>query len=605
MKSLLLFWREVLVELGTWCRVSTDQDWKTVLTRFEQEGDEFLTITLPDFGKDFERSLEQGKVTPDLFKGFKKRQKLPVFLGSFMELLFDRATGTLLEVVDEGDLADVEAVFAIRQLTLMFGKLLKPCTPEREEKALLNYLKCEQELTAFEEQVLDKDLDDFRRASDALFREVFTSVDAAVHDGQLIPKHGPGSTADRILGNQKYDQCEWTERLESVFPFGEYAIPNWRYYYLLDRVQFLEPGAERPVRVVLVPKTQKTPRVIAIEPTCMQYMQQAISQELVRLLESDFLLQGMIGFTYQDPNRVLARSGSFDGSLATLDLSEASDRVSWRLVQTMLTNFGNLSEAVEATRSVRADVPGHGIIPLTKYASMGSALCFPVEAMVFLTCIFVGIARELNVPVSSDLIKEYRWRVRVYGDDLIVPVEFATSVIRSLELYGFKVNANKSFWTGKFRESCGADFYDGEDVSITRVRRDFPQSRADVQEVLSTVSLRNQLYAGGLWSSAKYLDNMLESTLRYYPVVFKESPVVGRHSFVDYDVDKMSEALHVPLVKGYVVSSRTPASEVSGEGALLKCLLHDGDEPIMDAKHLERQGRPDAVRLKLRYSSPF
>jgi len=612
MKSLLLFWREVLEELGTWCHVSTDQDYKTVLVRFEQEGDEFLTINLPGFAKDFERSLAQGQVTPDLFKGFKKRQKLPIFLGGFMELLFDRVTGTLLDEIEDDSRPRTEAVFAIRQLTLMFGKILKPCTPEREKAAFDAYIECEQELRAFEASIKNEDREAFRGISNALFREVFTSVDAAVYYDNLVAKHGPGSTADRVSGNQKFDQYEWTDRLERVFPFGEYAIPNWRYYYLLDRVQFLEPGAERPVRVVSVPKTQKTPRIIAIEPTCMQYMQQAISRELVGLLKSSSLLSGMIGFDDQEHNQALAMEGSRNGSLATLDLSEASDRVSWLLVQEMFSNFHNLSEAVEATRSLRADVPGHGIINLTKYASMGSALCFPVEAMVFLTCVFHGIITELNVPMTGSIIREYRSRVRVYGDDIIVPTEFVTSVIRSLELFGFKVNENKSFWTGMFRESCGAEYYGGENVSITRIRRDFPQSRADVQETLSLVSLRNQLYWSGLWRSANYLDERLAEVLPHFPTVLKESPVVGRQSLLGYETHRVSEAQQSPLVKGYVVNSRIPKSEISGEGALLKCLLNDvgdfqetGIIHTKDSRHLERQGRPDAVRLKLRWAPPF
>lgn len=607
MKSLLMFWRTVLIELGTWCRISTDQDFKHVLARFESEGDEFLTISLPNFAKDFERSLALGRVTPDLFKGFKKRQKLPMFLGGFLELVFDRGTGLLLDEMERDDFrSDVDAIFAIRQLTLMFGKILKPCTPEREQAAFDQYIEIEKELTAWESKIAGEDLESFRHISQVLFREVFSRLDHEVYYGALNPKHGPGSTADRLFGNEKFDQYEWTQRLESIFPFGEYAIPNWRYYYLLDRVKLLEPGDERPVRVVSVPKTQKTPRIIAIEPTCMQYMQQAISQRLVAFLESDKTLSGMIGFTDQVPNQRMARTGSFTGSLATLDLSEASDRVSYLLASSMWrSRFDNLEEAIDATRSLKADVPGHGIIPLTKFASMGSALCFPIEAMVFLTCVFHGISVELEEPVTRKLVKEFSDRVRVYGDDIVIPTDFAISVRNSLELFGFKVNNLKSFWTGKFRESCGAEFYDGENVSVTRFRREFPRDRTDVQEVLSLVSLRNQLYESGLWKSASELDQLLSNVLTHYPTVGPESPIVGRHSFLGYETQRMSEALHSPLVKGFVVNSLPPKSPISGEGALLKCLLKKGDEPFEDARHLERQGRPDAVRLKLRWDRPF
>jgi len=635
MKSLLLFWREVQVELGTWCRVCTDRDWETITARFEQEGDEFLTITLPDFGKDFERSLDQGRVTPDLFKGYKKRQKLPVLLGGFLELVFDRSTGLLL---DDGrgevPLQAIEAIFAVRQLTLMFGKMLKPCTPARESAALAAYVETEGELehlwslfpepgdsvTSIHGRRLANARSEFTRISRMLFGNVLRQMDREIfyeternepahpdQGWQIRPKHGPGSTADRLVGNGKFDQYEWTERLENIFPFGEYAIPSWRSYYILDRVRFLTPGEERPVKVISVPKTQKTPRLIAKEPTCMQYMQQAVSQRLVDLLEDDKLVREMIGFTDQMPNQQMAMMGSLTGELATLDLSEASDRVSWQLVREDLWYDGSpFIEALDATRSRRADVPGWGIHTLTKFASMGSALTFPIEAMVFLTCAFVGIQRVLGRPVTREIISNLSSSVRVYGDDIIVPVEFATAVIEVLEALGFKVNDRKSFWTGRFRESCGAEFYAGEDVSITRVRRDFPRSRHDAQEVVSTVSLRNQLYWAGLWKSASYLDELLNDVLAgRYPAVQPESPAIGRHSYSDeYDIERESDQLHCPLVKGYVVESRPPVSEISGEGALLKCLTHEGLEPL-SVEHLERQGRPDAVRLKLRWVKPY
>jgi hypothetical protein len=604
MKNLLLFWRTVLEELGTWCSVSTTADWKTINSRFESEGDEFLTITLPEFAKDFERSLAQEQVTPDLFRFYKKRQNLPLFLGGFMELIFDRTTGRMLDVEDESPFV-IDAIFAVRQLTLMFGKIEKACTPAREQAAFDQYIKTEEELRQWEDGVEGSDLESFRHIAKVLFRDVFVALDSDVYYHKLVPKHGPGSTADRLSGNQKYDISEWTERLESVFPYGEYAIPSWRSYYLLDSAQFLLPGEERPVRVVSVPKTQKTPRIIAIEPTCMQFMQQAVSQRLAYYLATDSTVAGMIGFDDQPVNQQLAQRGSLSGSLATLDLSEASDRVSYLLVSEMLENFHNLHDAVEATRSLTADVPGYGVVPLTKFASMGSALTFPIEAMVFLTCVFHGIASQLSVPVTQKLISELSGNVRVYGDDLIVPVEFATSVVRSLELFGFKVNDRKSFWTGMFRESCGKEYFRGEDVSISRVRRDFPSSRADVQEVISTVSLRNQLFFAGLLKSSRYLDGIIGEVLPHYPMVHPDSPLVGRHSYLSYDSDRMHDTLQSPLVKGYVVNSKIPSSYCSGEGALLKCFLKDGVEPFQDKKHLERQGRPDVVRLKLRWAQPF
>lgn len=620
MKSLMLLWQQVLKELGTYVGVSTELSAKYAEKRFENEGLEFLTLELPSFGSTFEKALKETQLQsrapalfPESFIGFKKdtecQRDFPVFLGEFMETIFDRRTGMILKE------PNIESIFAIRQLTLVLAKISIPCSQERVDAAIERYLECEQEIRE-QDRLMDPSLlEDFESMCIRLYGSILTKMDSDVYNGELVPKHGPGSTADRILGNEKFDQKEWPARLERIFPFGDYALPNWRFYYRLEHVDFLEPGRERPVRVITVPKTQKTPRIIAIEPTAMQYMQQALMHNLVDYLESEYILNGnikdeniayqMIGFVDQVPNQDLASKGSFDNSLATLDLSEASDRVSYQHVLRMLSKYPHFREGVDATRSRKADVPGHGIIRLAKFASMGSALCFPIEAMVFLAIILVGIERANHTRLSRKDIKSLRGSVRVYGDDIIIPTHYANSVVECLEAFGFKVNSNKSFWTGQFRESCGKEYFNGHDVSITRVRSVFPTRRTDVSEIVSLVALRNNFYESGMWKTAYYLDEVIEGFLPHYPSVYPTSPVLGRHSFLGYHPERMDEHLHVPLVRGYVVSSNPPISPISGEGALLKCLIKQGDQPFADIRHLERQGRPGAVRIKPRWSTPY
>jgi hypothetical protein len=335
----------------------------------------------------------------------------------------------------------------------------------------------------------------------------------------------------------------------------------------------------------------------------MQYAQQALMENFVEALETDKTVSGMIGFTDQGPNQVMARVGSETGRLATIDLSEASDRVSNQHVRQMLAYFPHLSEAVDACRSRKADVPGYGVIRLAKFASMGSALCFPMEAMVFLTVVMMGLQRKHNRRFTRKDIKSFASSVRVYGDDIIVPADCMESVILSLEEFSLKVNVDKSFGVGKFRESCGKEYYDGRDVSITRVRSVFPSSRTDVTEVIALVSLRNRLYEAGLWASARWLDLGIEPLLGgRYPNVSADSPVLGRISFLGYETQRLDPNTHTPQVKGYVVNSRPRLSKVSGEGALLKWFLKRGDEPFADRDHLVRSGRPDAVCIKLRWA---
>ncbi len=594
MKSLMLLWRDVAQDLGGRCNASTTRDLDTVARRFEHEGISFLTITLPDFGRDLDEALAEGKVAPTHFAGFRRRGGLPRFLGGFLELVFDRVTGVLLTN------PSVAAVQALRQLTRLHSKVSLKCSTTRERVAYDEYVRIDAELEEAEAAWSETSISDFKRIARLLFGRTLSGVDNLHATGGLVPKHGPGSTADGLRGNAKFALSEWTWRLESGgFTSVDFLVPNQKFWHRLEHVRFAEPGNERPVKVIGVPKTLKTPRIIAVEPTCMQYAQQAVAEPLVDLLESDELTRHFIGFTRQEPNQILARQGSVDGSLATLDLSEASDRVSNQLVCHMLHGFSHLLDAVQSSRSLRADVPGHGIIPLTKFASMGSALCFPIEAMVFLTVAFVGIESARGHRLTKSEIKSFIGQVRVYGDDIIVPVEYAYPVSSALALYGFKVNPHKSFWTGKFRESCGKEYYDGHDVSVVKVRRKLPKSRRDVSELIATVSLRNQLYWAGFHTAVRRLDERLEGILKFYPFVSRDSQVLGRETAEHgLTVTGWNPRTQTATVKGWSESSKLPLSESSEEFALLKYFLKRSVEPYAK-KHLERSGRPRAVSIKL------
>jgi hypothetical protein len=607
MKSLMCLLQEVLLDRGTWCGVSTDLDLKTIQVRVENQGLSFLTISLAKFGEDLQKGLDQGFVDRRLFTGFVRRKgELPLFLGGFLGQIFDRASGRLL------DEPSIDAIQAIRQITLMFAKMNLECAEWRTKKAIRQFIQCEQDVRESDTRRSQADLDQFARIGRLLWADVLTTVDREVYEGQLVPKHGPGSTADDLLGNQKYDQSEWTSRLEAWFPFLDgFVAPSFRAYQDFDHVDILEPGAERPVRVITVPKTLKTPRVIAVEPTAMQYAQQAVAESLVSHLEGkDNPYRWIIGFRDQDPNRSMARKGSLTGNLATLDLSEASDRVSNQLVRVLLDPWPHVAGAIDASRSRKADVPGHGVIRLAKFASMGSALCFPVEAMVFATIVLCGIEDGLRRQMTRKTIHGLTGKVRVYGDDIIVPAECAEAVIGKLEDFGLRVNTNKSFWTGKFRESCGKEYYAGEDVSIVRVREVLPSSRQDASELISTVSLRNQLYKAGYWRVVDALDHFLEGLLSVkgkvlYPIVAETSSVLGRHSFLGYETEHYDPRLHSPLVTGFVVQAVIPSNKLDGYGALLKFFLKRGDDPFQDREHLMRSGRPMAVSTKPRRARPF
>jgi hypothetical protein len=77
-----------------------------------------------------------------------------------------------------------------------------------------------------------------------------------------------------------------------------------------------------------VPKNYKTDRTIAIEPDWNMFLQKGLGGLLRRRLRR-------VGqdLNDQSTNRFCAAVGSIDGSLATLDMSMASDTVAYRLVE--------------------------------------------------------------------------------------------------------------------------------------------------------------------------------------------------------------------------------------------------------------------------------
>jgi len=94
---------------------------------------------------------------------------------------------------------------------------------------------------------------------------------------------------------------------------------------------------------------------------------------------------------------------------------------------------------------------------------MGNGFTFELETAVFLAIILaVRNLRAVSEPLEA-LITPGR-DVLVYGDDIIIPTEYASDVVSALSYCGFKTNDSKSFVEGPFRESCGGDYFRGVDV---------------------------------------------------------------------------------------------------------------------------------------------
>jgi hypothetical protein len=458
----------------------------------------------------------------------------------------------------------------------MFKKTLVPCTPERVNKALEGFKAIEYTL----ERVVDpSNLDTFTKVSEMIWGNMFAEFDLC----ELIPKHGPGATAERISGNQKFVHRRWHERLQPFFPFDSFACFNVEHAeerLRVSSVSFPTLEEEQPVRVIPVPKTLKGPRIIAIEPVCNQYTQQALARYIVNLLETDGITRGHINFSDQSVNQRLAVTSSRDKAYACIDLSSASDRVPLELVLHMLKSTPIL-EPILACRSRRATLPDGVTLLLNKFASMGSALCFPVQAMYYFSIIVACLLDKRNMPVTLRNIKAVSRSVYVYGDDIFVPTHEVEDVIEYLSRYYCKVNAHKSFWKSNFRESCGMDAYGGENVTPVYVRTTLPDDMDAVKEIESTISTCNQLYLKGYWHASEYLKDYIQNLMEdFLPVIADTSPALGLVSYQGIPPRKLQRASYIEdinlqcvLIYAPVVVQDEKTDAIGGYNAMMKWIL--------------------------------
>ncbi len=492
--------------------LSVERDIAVMRRRCEHEGLSFLTITLPSLSDALEKGLEEGRFSCPT--SFSRHGSLPRFMGGFFNRVFTRS----------GELyphANPDVIFFIRQICRFFKKLKIECSPSRNRAATQRFVDIEGELREMTSQVERKDIL-LDKISGIIWSQVFPEIDYL----DLICHHGPGYTADKLSPNGRFHIRNWNQRSEFLFPSDLHCYPNYGYAAQsvdtgkeivneFGKLNYLDIKDEMSVRVVFVPKTQTTPRVIAIEPSHVQYMQQSVKDYVYKVLETHSLTKRSIRFTRQDVNQRLAYRGSIDRRTATLDLKDASDRVHLHLVQRIFKSSG-LLEYLEDARSLHATLPDGRNIVLFKYASMGSALCFPVEAMVFYTLIQTAMHQLDGIRPSSSSIKRYSAMIDIYGDDIIVPIEYTDVVVRYLESYALKVNVSKSFKKGFFRESCGGDYFKGVMVNPIYARQ-VPHDNArdwTPAHVMSWAATADLFYCRGLWIVAQTLRDMVSRIVR-------------------------------------------------------------------------------------------
>lgn len=315
-----------------------------------------------------------------------------------------------------------------------------------------------------------------------------------------------------------------------------------------------------PIKIVsgdkfkTVPKNSRIDRTILIQPNGNNILQKAIGTTIRNKLK-------VVGVDLRDQsiNQELARVGSLRCSHATIDLSSASDTLNARIVWELLPN--DWYSELESLRCSTGTNPETGeTVSWSMFSAMGNAFTFELESL-----IFYAVSKA-----ACDELGSYVGRINVFGDDIIVPNSCATNVCERLSLCGFIINTDKTYITGRFRESCGAHWYAGICVKPFYIR-------TGLTTIEQIIRLANQLRK---WSSDDSVCDPRLYKLWEYVASFVPKRLHGGFdlesslSLVSYSRRKVRECLSI------VTSCYT----VEGEAILAATmqnwsLSHDSDYP--------------------------
>lgn len=578
MKSQVTFLLRVLHDAFAPLGLPEHRDREEIILRFKNHGQWFLEAQLPMLDDGLLKGLSTGTLEP--IKGWKGKRKspLPEFLYGLWSRIFS-ANGSLLEN------PCTHSIICIRQISRTYKKVFEVCADKYIGDAIDSFVSDDESLSKV---TYSWKWDEYREISQILFSSILGDV---VTEYPEHVKHGPGAVAEGHDSVARWEFSNLPDRILEEVDLSTFTGIWDDGMNLTDR--------EIPARLVTVPKTALKPRLISIEPSYNQFVQQGMQAVLRKGLRR----YPGLSYDTQLHNREWARLGSISGELATLDLSSASDLVSDDLLAHMFGFNRAYVRLYRACRSERVELPDGSILELNKAASMGSAVTFPHEIMYFaVLCVRAICQYERNFTKRFITALVKRPQIRIYGDDIIVPTKYADVVIAELESVGLRVNQEKSFTQGHFRESCGGDYYKGTNVTPKYSRRRMPTSQRDVSELVSLVSLRNQLHDMHIYPTAvQFLDGLIR---KYLPDIrvgnadeSEDLVLVGPAS----PPERYNKRLQRAESRGYVIANKRKRASASDLAVLRKSLSSVGREGPFDDMRLTHHTRPTSLYLKRRW----
>jgi hypothetical protein len=559
-------WRSLYTEVvGSYSipRSTLDSESKRLDLLWREYGVSLYTTRLAELGKAFDKcfSTNEPYIAPAWIGG------VPLF-----EWLSSRFLGPDGRVSFP---ADVRAVLHMRQLTLMMYKLEVPYHPELTASVVTQWEADERDISEANLRVhllmANSPSHPHLSSQEWLMRRVvlkaralITRVLGNIDPREIKPSHGPGVVATGERVHEKTYLRRLYATVEPVYPFWEYMSLNGS---SVSEEYLTRPVIPEPFptsKVVFVPKDARGPRLISCEPLELMWLQQGLKDRLYKAIETHRLTSGRVNFADQEINRGLALRASRGEGWVTLDLKNASDRVGLQLVKELFCG----TRVLEALIALRSPVANFGSYQRTlhKYAPMGSALCFPVEALVFwaliVACVCVHKGEREAVAAAATF---------VYGDDIVVPSENYNLARTVLEFFGLTVNESKCCVSGFFAESCGLDAFQGIDVTPVRFRTTW-SSQGSISNVAAWVEYSNRLYERGYTRTATIIEEMVRGLGFRLPCLAAEDEKPGQarplalrrpRGIAAYLNDKWkirsrySRDYHRPEVFGYALQALT------------------------------------------------
>lgn len=379
----------------------------------------------------------------------------------------------LLRVVD--DASKAANIFIGSNFESDGDSYLYPLFTEDSKETLqvLRFLKRFSPMEA--DKVKDESLDAFFGVNSRIDRGVATEIDAET--GRVTKREyrshpwllasvreychqmlGSAPTWDEVFQQAHFSNGVTADGCRTLSEkIGKYSLYE---PYLLDMryplsTAFLKEALDY-VKVVAVPKSYKSWRIIAEVPAYQQFWMQGIREAAVRATQKSHFGPRIVQDD-QTLNQEWSWLGSIDGRYATLDLSAASDSIGQALAESILPS--DWMELIKAVNPPMIQLGNKLRVKRHIFQTSGNGTTFIFESVIFL-----AIASAATYYVSL-YTGELLWQPRTFGDDLIVDGRVYDTMIDFLTMLGFKVNVDKSFGTGFYRESCGAEWYCGLDFS--------------------------------------------------------------------------------------------------------------------------------------------